>query len=50
MLKIAVCDDEKNVASEIEEKIYSVSTKLNVSAEVDVFFDGKSYKTFWLIM
>lgn len=43
MLKIAVCDDEKNVTSEIEEKIYSVSTKLNVIVEVDVFFDGKTF-------
>ena len=48
MLKIAVCDDEKIVTSEIEEKIYSVSSKMNVTVEVDVFFDGKTFVNYMI--
>ena len=40
MIKIAVCDDEQLVTSDIEEKLRRISQKANVSIDIDVFFDG----------
>lgn len=42
MLKIAVCDDEKAIANQIEHLILQVCTKESIPGDTDVFFDGKS--------
>ena len=40
MIEIAICDDEKVITSDIEERIRAISKKLCVSINIDVFFDG----------
>ena len=40
MIKIAVCDDEEIVTSDIEERLRKIAQKIDVLIEVDVFFDG----------
>lgn len=40
MIRIAVCDDEEIVTSDIEERLHRISKKTDVSIDIDVFFDG----------
>lgn len=40
MLTIAVCDDEKTVASQIETLLYDLSQKHGIPVEIDVFYGG----------
>ena len=40
MIRIAVCDDEEIVTSDIEERLHRISQKSDVSIDIDVFFDG----------
>ena len=40
MMKIAVCDDEEIVTSDIEERLHVLSQKAGISIDIDVFFDG----------
>lgn len=42
MIRIAVCDDEVIVTSEIEELLFKVARKQLINIEVDVFFDGNT--------
>lgn len=41
MINIAICDDEKNFASEIENVILKYAVELGISVSTDVFYDGK---------
>lgn len=40
MIKIAICDDEEIVTSDIEERLRRISQKSDVSIDIDIFFDG----------
>ena len=40
MLKIAVCDDEKNVCDYIEKRITDYLAKIDEAAEISVFYDS----------
>lgn len=40
MLKIAICDDEKNVCDYIEKRVRDFLAKVDEQADVVVFFDG----------
>lgn len=40
MIEIAICDDEKTITSEIEDRLNLLSKKMAISIKVDVFFDG----------
>lgn len=48
MIKIAVCDDEEIVTSDIEERLRRISKKTNVSIDIDVFFDGATLSDYIL--
>lgn len=41
MLKIAVCDDDNYVCTEIEQMILDYSIKSNIKVDIDIFYDGK---------
>ena len=49
MIGIAVCDDDKFATSEIEDKIYAISKKINLRVEIDVFFDGQTFIDYMLV-
>ncbi|MCL2457155.1 MAG: LytTR family DNA-binding domain-containing protein [Defluviitaleaceae bacterium] len=38
--KIAVCDDSRNICSQVEEYVFSVCKSFNIKCDIDVFFDG----------
>lgn len=38
---VAVCDDEENIAYELERTLETIFSKLNVTHEIDVFFTGE---------
>ena len=40
MIKIAICDDDEIVTSDIEERLRQTAQKSGVSIDIDVFFDG----------
>ena len=40
MLKIAICDDEKNVCDYIEKRTRDYLAKVDEEAELEVFYDG----------
>ena len=40
MIKIAICDDEEIVTSDIEERLHRIAQTSGVSIDIDVFFDG----------
>lgn len=42
MLEIAVCDDEKFVAADIEKMLIDLSILMAVPLGIDVFFDGST--------
>lgn len=42
MIKIAICDDEKNITIEIEKLLQTCCEKVGTEAEIDIFYDGKS--------
>lgn len=42
MLKIAICDDEKVIAGQIEQQVLQISERENIPVETDVFSSGKS--------
>lgn len=39
--KVAICDDEKFIISEIENMLFDFCEKLNAKFDIDVFFDGE---------
>lgn len=42
MLKVAVCDDEKQVVNQIEEAISEICAQREIPVDTDGFYDGKS--------
>lgn len=42
IIKIAVCDDEVEMASDIENRILDLQRENNISIEIDVFYDGST--------
>lgn len=42
MIKIAVCDDEEIIASDIEKRLHKLSREMDIPVDVDVFFDGET--------
>ena len=40
MLKIAVCDDEKNICDYIEKRITDYLARVDEDAEISVFYDS----------
>ncbi len=40
MLRIAICDDENNIVSQIENIILEICNKENIIIDIDVFFSG----------
>lgn len=42
MLKIAICDDEKAIAGQIEQYILRICKRENIPVDTDVFYNGKS--------
>ncbi|MDE7322418.1 MAG: LytTR family DNA-binding domain-containing protein [Lachnospiraceae bacterium] len=42
MIKVAICDDENRIASQIENLILSICMKENIIVDTDVFYCGKS--------
>lgn len=42
LVKIAICDDEVEMASDIEERILNLQEMYNIIAEIDVFYDGST--------
>ena len=42
MLEIAICDDEKFVAANIEKMLMDLSASSSILLEIDVFFDGST--------
>lgn len=41
MIRIAICDDDKQVTAELENIIGQCAEELTVKPEIDIFFDGK---------
>ena len=44
MLRIALCDDEVSVCTELESYIMKVCNDINIESEIDIFFSGSSLK------
>lgn len=42
IVKIAICDDEIETASDIEERILNLQEKYSFRVEIDVFYDGST--------
>ena len=42
MIKIAICDDDKEFASFLERHLGEFSLKFNIQIEVDIFYDGST--------
>lgn len=42
MLKIAICDDEIMIASQIENMLEKISNTIVRKVEIDVFYDGST--------
>lgn len=42
IIKIAVCDDEVEMASDIENRILDLQREYNINIEIDVFYDGST--------
>ena len=42
IIKIAICDDEVEMASDIEERILNLQEKYSIRVEIDVFYDGST--------
>lgn len=41
ILQVAICDDETQVASELEAKLEKIFNKLNVKYEIDIYYTGE---------
>ena len=41
MIKIAICDDEKKLTTELEDVLINMLDGLNVKSEIDVYYSGK---------
>lgn len=41
MLKVAVCDDEKAIASVIEKLLAEIGNKENIPMEIEVYYSGE---------
>lgn len=41
MIKIAICDDDKNQTTQLETILDSYTKKIGIRVEIDIFFDGK---------
>ena len=48
MMKIAVCDDEEIVTSDIEDRLHRISKKTDIPIDIDVFFDGATLTNYIL--
>ena len=42
MYRIGICDDDRELCSELEEQIYRITTELSVRAELEVWYSGES--------
>ena len=42
MIKVAICDDENVIASQIDNMILTICRKENISVDTDVFYSGSS--------
>lgn len=42
MIKVAICDDENMIASQIDNMILTICQKENISVDTDVFYGGSS--------
>ena len=42
MYKIGICDDDKILCSVLEEQIYEISKKIEIKADVEVWYSGES--------
>ncbi|WP_122641947.1 LytR/AlgR family response regulator transcription factor [Luxibacter massiliensis] len=42
MVKIAVCDDNVNMAAELEALLLEIETLYKIDMDIDIFFDGKT--------
>lgn len=42
MIKVAVCDDEKLIAGQIEALLFEICKNENILVNIDVFYDGES--------
>lgn len=43
MIKIAICDDENVIASQIENIIWNICKEENIPIDTDVFYSGHEY-------
>lgn len=46
VLKIAICDDEKGLCSELESMLENIGKKLNISMEISIWFSGESIRDY----
>ena len=44
MLIVAICDDERNIGSELENTLFEIFYKLNIKADIDVFYTGEELR------
>ena len=44
MIKVAICDDENMIASQIDNMILTICQKENISVDTDVFYGGSFLK------
>jgi len=40
MITVAICDDEKQITSELEQSLLDIFRKMNIKYEIDVFYTG----------
>ena len=46
VLRIAICDDEKGICSELENMLEGIGQELNVSMEISIWFSGESIQDY----
>lgn len=46
VLKIAICDDEKGLCSELESMLENIGKKLNISMEISIWFSGEAIRDY----
>lgn len=42
IIRIAICDDEKALCSELEEELMGIARQININVQIDVWFSGET--------
>ena len=50
MIRIAICDDDKKITTQLEDVIEDYSKQLGIRYEINIFFDGKELIVLCLIL